>query len=158
MLYSLRKAACEDLPAIYTFELAYIREIEPEVELRWINSIPLHLNQCIENLPRMTIAVDDKQAIGHAFWNRSDNLAETAEVGSVYVSIIARRQGIGRALLERCEQEAAAAGLKTMRLSVKRHNPAQALYKHMGYAYSRESEGYDVYEKALPSEKLRLEL
>ena len=149
MYFTIQPAAIQNLPNIYSFELAYIREIEPEVETSWIDAIPLHFGQWIENLPRLFIAVNGKQVLGHAFWEPSSDADETAEIGSIYVSIIARRQGIGRALLERCEQEAAAAGLKTMQLSVKRHNPAQALYRRMGYTISGELKGYDVYEKML---------
>ena len=149
MHFTIQPALIENLPNIYSFELAYIREIEPEAETRWINAIPLHLQQWIESLPRTFIAADSNQVLGHAFWEASGDADHAAEVGSVYVSVAARRQGVGRALLERCEQEASAAGMKKMRLSVKRHNPAQELYKAMGYAFSGESVKYDVYEKTL---------
>ena len=37
----VRRATMDDLPTIYTFELAYIQEIEPDAEACWNN--PAHL-------------------------------------------------------------------------------------------------------------------
>ena len=147
MPHFLRQAVCEDLPDICTFELAYIREIEPDMTARWLTAIPLHLRQWINSLPRMTVAVEDGQAVGYGFWE-NDADENQAVVSSLYVVPGARRRGIGWELLRRCEQEAAA-GVTWMELGVKRHNPAHLLYESAGYVFVHEQNGYDIYRKRL---------
>jgi putative acetyltransferase len=57
------------------------------------------------------------------------------EVKRMFVDPAARRRSLGRAILERIEQEAQHEGLRVMRLETGIHQPeALALYRRAGYA------------------------
>lgn len=65
----------------------------------------------------------------------------------LYVTPEARRQGIGRALMDRAREFARAAGAHSLELSTAKDNlPAQALYESLGYV--RDNNFY-TYELAL---------
>lgn len=53
-----------------------------------------------------------------------------------------RRQGIGRALLDRAIDEAVAAGVDTLHLEVRDGNPALELYRRCGFAQVGSRPGY----------------
>lgn len=65
-LYSIRRARATDLPSIYAGELDYIRQIEPEQEVRWSGGLYWHIKQWTSNLERMFIAECDGEASGTA--------------------------------------------------------------------------------------------
>jgi ribosomal protein S18 acetylase RimI-like enzyme len=57
-----------------------------------------------------------------------------AEITELYVQEAYRRRGVGRKLMELAEQHARKRGACQTTLLVNRHNePAQALYRHLGY-------------------------
>jgi hypothetical protein len=136
----IRKATVDDLPIVYTFELAYIQEIETEAEADWKKCIPLHLKQWIENLPRMFVASQGEEAIGHCFWQ-----AEGADAILASVYIVPSRQR----LLERFEEDARTCGFRRLTLGVHKENPALELYIHAGYAFTHTEGRYHYYEKTL---------
>jgi GNAT superfamily N-acetyltransferase len=146
MTIQIRKAAIEDLPIIYSFELAYILEIEPAAEAAWKNSMPGLLRQWIDNLPRMHLAVKGKDPIGHFFWQME---GKTALLASIFVTPSFRREGVGLSLLKRYEHDARENGFLHLKIGVHESNPASALYKAAGYHYSRRKDEYDYYEKEL---------
>ena len=150
MTIQIRKAAIEDLPVVFSFELGYIQEIEPAAEAAWKNSIPGLLRQWIDNLPRMYIAVHGTDPVGHFFWQLE---GKTALLASIYVSPSYRRKGIGLLLLKRYEQDARENGFPQLKIGVHESNPASGLYKAAGYHYSRSKDEYDYYEKDLAAEK-----
>ncbi len=133
-----------DIPTVYTFERAYIREIEPAEEPRWSAAIHAHLTQWIAHLPRMFVATLDGQIIGHCFWQPD---AADAVLASLYVVPAARRQGLGRRLLRRFEQDALRQGFTRLRLGVHENNPAQSLYERAGYHPTHSHGRYRDYEK-----------
>ena len=63
-------------------------------------------------------------------------------LNDLYVLPDARRQGIGKALLERARQHASATGAKGLVLETAIDNPAQYLYELMGYKRDREFFSY----------------
>lgn len=64
-------------------------------------------------------------------------------LNDLYVLPDARRQGIGRALLKRAQQFASETGAKGLVLETAIDNPAQNLYRLMGY--QRDQEFYSYY-------------
>jgi ribosomal protein S18 acetylase RimI-like enzyme len=64
-------------------------------------------------------------------------------LNDLYVLPNARRQGIGKALLDRARQHAATTGAKGLMLETAIDNPAQNLYRLMGY--QRDEEFYSYY-------------
>jgi ribosomal protein S18 acetylase RimI-like enzyme len=64
-------------------------------------------------------------------------------LNDLYVLPDARRQGIGRALLKRAQQFATETGAKGLVLETAIDNPAQNLYRLMGY--QRDQEFYSYY-------------
>jgi GNAT superfamily N-acetyltransferase len=63
-------------------------------------------------------------------------------LNDLYVLPDARRQGVGKALLQRARQFAAATGAKGLVLETAIDNPAQYLYELMGYQRDREFYSY----------------
>lgn len=64
-------------------------------------------------------------------------------LNDLYVLPNARRQGIGKALLDKARQHAIATGAKGLMLETAIDNPAQKLYKQMGY--QKDEEFYSYY-------------
>ncbi|OGO08476.1 MAG: hypothetical protein A3K46_02330 [Chloroflexi bacterium RBG_13_60_9] len=146
MTIQIRKATIHDLPRVYSFELAYIREIEPAAEERWKDSIPLHLRQWISNIPRMSMAIQEMDPIGYCFWQVA---GKAAVLASIFISPLWRRKGYGQILLKAFEQDAAENGFFLLRLGVHESNPASALYKSAGYHWTHKQDAYDYYEKEI---------
>lgn len=144
--FHIRRATPTDLPAVYSFELAYIQEIEPQAEPRWRSATPALLRQWTENLPRMFIAEREGQAAGHCFWQAEGG---TATLASLYVAPAWRRQGLGAALLAQFERDAAARGFAHLALGVYHGNPAQRTYERAGYQPTHSDGTYGYYEKRL---------
>jgi GNAT superfamily N-acetyltransferase len=65
--------------------------------------------------------------------SRNPNARHRAEIGKVLVHRRARRQGIGRALMEAAEAEARADGRWLLVLDTATGSPADALYRAMGW-------------------------
>jgi len=140
----VRKAEIQDLPTIYTFEYAYIKEIEPLAEQRWLSSLSTLLNQWISNLPHTFIGNEDENQIGYFSWQIEGNKALLA---SIYVIPTWRRKGYGMQLLNKFETDAREKGYKQLKLGVVKTNPAKALYKIAGYQLIEINETYENYEK-----------
>jgi hypothetical protein len=64
----IRRATVMSLPQVYEFELADIREIEPQQEERWKGAIVGLLRQWTTNLGRMWFAEEDGKTVGYCFW------------------------------------------------------------------------------------------
>jgi ribosomal-protein-alanine N-acetyltransferase len=144
MSLCIRKAEIQDLPIIYTFEYAYIKEIEPLAEQRWVNSIPALLHQWISNLPHSFIGNEGENQIGYFSWQIEGNKALLA---SIYILPAWRRKGYGLQLLNKFEVDAGEKGYKQLQLGVIKTNPAKVLYKAAGYQLIEINETYENYEK-----------
>jgi [ribosomal protein S18]-alanine N-acetyltransferase len=141
----LRPARATDLPEVYSGELDYMRQIEPEHEARWQQAMRAHLRQWTENLERMTVAERAGRFAGYAFW-QVDGYA--AVLASIYVARELRGAGLGRCLLERFIAEAGARGHRTLLLGVHRDNPARFLYEKSGFVFTHEDGPYRHYRYA----------
>ncbi|CAN7540347.1 GNAT family N-acetyltransferase [Caballeronia sp. 15715] len=148
-LYSIRRARATDLPAIYAGELDYIRQIEPEQEVRWSGGMYWHIKQWASNLERMFVAQHDGEASGYCFWEAHDN---TAVLASIYVQGERRGAGLGRRLLDEFIADARAQGFAALTLGVKADNPARSLYEGAGFVYTHDHGGYRHY--AYPAERI----
>jgi GNAT superfamily N-acetyltransferase len=144
--FRVRRATVEDLPEVASFELSYIREIEPASEAAWKDAIPTLLRQWVTNLSRMFVAELGVEPVGHCFWLRD---GETAVLASVYVSPPARGDGCGRLLLETFERDAADHGFRRLALQVHRTNSARRLYVGAGYRPTQPDGDYDCYGKVV---------
>jgi ribosomal-protein-alanine N-acetyltransferase len=141
-LYSIRRARATDLPSIYAGELDYIRQIEPEQEVRWSGGLYWHIKQWTSNLERMFIAECNGEASGYCFWEAHGN---TAILASIYVQGARRRAGLGRRLLGEFIADARAQGFATLTLGAKPDNPARTLYEGAGFIYTHDNDGYCHY-------------
>jgi len=146
MSYIVRRSTINDLPDVYSFELAYIKEIEPTAEQRWRNATHALLRQWISNLPRMFIAIHGMESIGHCFWQIEGT---DALLASIYVVPSWRKQGYGLLLLHSYEQDAIEQGFTRLTLGVHETNSARALYTHAGYSKTHKDNGYEYYEKII---------
>ncbi|HUY78611.1 MAG TPA: GNAT family N-acetyltransferase [Ktedonobacterales bacterium] len=72
------------------------------------------------------------------------NGAHRAEVQKLMVTLAARRQGIGRTLLDAIEDEARLDGRTLLVLDTQRGSPAEALYAQHGYTRVGVIPGYTV--------------
>ncbi len=93
------------------------------------------------------------------------NGSHRAEINKLLVHPAARRLGLGRALMQRVEAEAVAAGRQLLLLDTVTGSPAQALYAGLGYqlvgvvpAYARrpQDDGFDptsVMCKSIPTQR-----
>ena len=113
----IRRAGVRDLPLVYAFELAYIKEIEPAAEAAWHDALQRQLEHWITCLPHMFVAERHGEAVGECFWQTGEGGALLA---SLCVAPAARRRGVGRLLLEAFERDAAAAGFSCLALGVYR--------------------------------------
>ncbi len=146
MDYSIRLCTLEDLPDIYTHELAYIREIEPGSEQRWTAAIPKHLKQWISLLDTTFILDNGAETIGHFSWMDQDGKALLV---SIYIQPPYRRLGLAGRLMDRFEDEARKHGRRECILGVFETNPAEKLYQNRGYLFTDDSGAYRNYIKHL---------
>ena len=146
MTYTIQRARATDLAAVCTFELAYIREIEPDAEARWKDALPRHIAQWTQNLPRMFIAFYAGQPVGHCFWQVD---GARAVLASLYVLPEHRRRGVATRLLQRYEADAARHGSTHLTLGVYENNPARALYERAEYCWAQTDSSYHYFEKPL---------
>jgi [ribosomal protein S18]-alanine N-acetyltransferase len=140
----IRKAGVRDLPLVYAFELAYIREVEPAAEAVWRDALQPQLEHWIACLPHMFVAERHGEVVGECFWQTGEGGALLA---SLCVAPAARRRGVGRLLLEAFERDAAAAGFSRLALGVFRGNPARAFYVAEGYVATRTDGVYEYFQK-----------
>ena len=94
-------------------------------------------------MQRVAFVAQSQQALGGfaaASWLPQES---AAELESLVVDPIYRRQGVGSALLRACMRFAALAGASSMRLEVRMSNAAaQALYQRHGFAPTGIRRGY----------------
>jgi [ribosomal protein S18]-alanine N-acetyltransferase len=141
-VYSIRRARATDLPAIYAGELDYIRQIEPEQEVRWRDGLYWHIKQWTNDLDRMFIAECSGETTGYCFWEAHGNAAVLA---SIYVLRDRRGVGLGRQLLAEFITDARTQGFATLTLGVKPDSPARALYERAGFVYTHHNGSYCHY-------------
>ncbi|MFL9875665.1 GNAT family N-acetyltransferase [Paraburkholderia megapolitana] len=139
----IRKAHPTDLPFIYSGELDYIRNIEPEQEAGWKNAIPAHLRQWTSNLDRMFVVEHEGKVVGYCFWQTDD---QKAVLASIYVATEQRRHGLGTRLFDKFVEDASAHGHTHLIVNVHINNPARALYEAAGFQRVRERADYLDYE------------
>src|SRR5207249_4767423 len=125
-------------PAVLTMaELARVAPVRPRVVvgdgavryaeevIRWIGTAPVPL----ESLPpaaTLLLALVDREGTGRA--------ADEGEILNLGVAPAHRRQGIGRALVQRVLQELAGLGVRTVYLEVRASNAsARQLYESLGF-------------------------
>lgn len=144
----LRPATIDDLPAILRYERDYLRTVEPESVAGWTESIDKNLQLWIECLPTTVVlevqGSDDPDPAGLAMWVVE---GEAATLVTIHVSRHHRRTGLGRVLLDAFEQQAAARGVRLLRLGVHRANPARALYEQAGYEVVGTDGDYVLFER-----------
>jgi len=155
----IRRASATDLPQVYEFELAYIREIEPQQEERWKAAIAGLLRQWTTNLGRMWFAEEDGKTVGYCFWSpvRGGEIRDpiilrevgSAVLASIYVLPSARRLGWGRRLVQQFELDAVGQGFRQLTLGVHENNPARWLYEQCGYECMKLEDNYRYYRKAM---------
>ena len=141
-IHSIRRARATDLPAIYAGELDYIRQIEPEQEVRWRDGMAWHIKQWTNDIDRMFIAQSGGEVTGYCFWEAHGNAAVLA---SIYVLRDRRGAGLGRRLLVEFINDARTQGFATLTLGAKPDNPARALYERAGFVYTHDKGGYCHY-------------
>ena len=82
------------------------------------------------------VARDDQGIVGsvqlHPAW--APNQPHRADIAKLLVHHRARRQGLGTRLMQRIEQEAQQAGFSLLILDTKRDNPAEYLYRQLGWS------------------------
>lgn len=142
----IKQATIEDLPLIYANELAYIKEIEPTNEPRWMKSIPNHLNQWIKMIQTTYIISNESGNIGHYSWVCNDDCALLC---SIYIKPQYRRLGFASMLLFNFENDALSSGLTELSLGVVVGNPAEKLYQSSMYQFISCRDGYNYYLKIL---------
>ena len=127
LLRKLRTRALMDAPEAFA---QTIGEIQDEPETYW--------QQLAKNLRlshhEFFIAFLDEEPIGMTYGHLEAVDRRVAQVGSMWVSPMARGKGIGKQLLHGAMSWAAAQGAKRMRLWVTAGNsPATKLYKSSGF-------------------------
>jgi ribosomal-protein-alanine N-acetyltransferase len=140
--HSIRRARATDLPTVYSGELDYIRQIEPQQEARWKDALYWHIKQWADDLERMFVVQCDTEIGGYCFWEIHNDAAVLA---SIYVAPERRRDGLGKQLLASFMEDAQAAGFSTLKLGVKADNPARYLYERNGFIYTHDEGGYRHY-------------
>jgi|WetSurMetagenome_2_1015567.scaffolds.fasta_scaffold560636_1 GNAT superfamily N-acetyltransferase len=150
MTFQIRNAIITDIPDVYSFEFAYMQEIEPELMDGWRNSLQQLLRQWITNLPRMFIGLIGSDPIGHCFWQME---GKSALLASIYLSPGWRRKGYGLLLLKKFEQDAGNNGFSHLQIGVHESNPAAAFYAYTGYQWTHKHNSYDYYEKEMENKK-----
>lgn len=145
-MLTLRSANVTDLPSIYRGEQDYIRRWEPDHEAAWRLQLERHLTRWVDNFDRLTIASLDGQFAGYSLWTPEQGFAELCTIN---VSEVYRRNGIGRALLEAYRMAAGQDGFVQLSLSVRPDNPARLMYERAGFVcVGTGSNGYLRYERA----------
>ena len=127
LLRKLRTRALMDAPEAFA---QTIRGIQDEPETYW--------QQLAKNLRlshhEFFIAFLNEEPVGITYGHLEAVDRRVAQVGSMWVSPMARGKGIGKQLLHRTMSWAAAQGAKRMRLWVTAGNsPATKLYKSSGF-------------------------
>lgn len=127
LLRELRVRALTDAPDAFA---QTIEEIQGEPEAYW--------QQLAKNLRfshhEFFIAFLNEEPIGITYGHQEAVDRHVAQVGSMWVSPMARGKGIGKQLLHRAMSWATAQGAKRMRLWVTVGNsPAMKLYKSSGF-------------------------
>ena len=144
----LRSATIDDLPAILRYERDYIRTIEPESAAGWAESIDRNLALWIECLPTTVVlevpGSDDVDPAGFAMWLVEDSAATLV---TIQVARHHRRAGFGRTLLRAFEERAIVEGARVLKLGVRRHNPARALYERAGWDVAGTDGDYVLFER-----------
>jgi len=135
--YVIRPATVDDVEAVRAIRNAAIRdgialwtgvELTPEAAAEWVG----------EHLARgaMLVAEIDEVVVGYAGygqWRAKEGYRYTVD-DSIYLSAAAQGRGIGRALLERLVELAAAAGMHVMIADIEAGNTASiALHEKLGF-------------------------
>lgn len=145
MALILRQACVADIPSIYRGEQDYIRRWEPDHEDAWRLQLERHLTRWVENFDRLTVATKDNQFAGYSLWVPEQDYAELCTIN---VSQICRRNGIGRTLLDAYAATAKQRGFTRLSLSVHPDNPAGLMYERAGFiCMGTGSHGYLRYER-----------
>ena len=92
------------------------------------------------------IVLVDGQRVGRIVLDRA---AEAWELVDIALLAEYRNRGLGTALIQRLQTEAAAAG-KPLRLTVLKGHRAARLYKRLGFVKNRETEVHDEMEWCFP--------
>ncbi|MGE3268548.1 MAG: N-acetyltransferase family protein [Chloroflexota bacterium] len=92
----------------------------------------------------LLLAEEDGRIVGSAQLHLEPraNGNHRAEVAKVMVSPVARRRGLGRAFMERLEQEARQCGRTLLVLDTREGDPSNILYQAMGYQEAGRIPGY----------------
>jgi GNAT superfamily N-acetyltransferase len=105
-----------------------------------VESVDTLLNRVVETGGSLLVAELDGAVVGHmALWfDRMppfvrEELRDYAYLGDLFVREAHRSQGIGRALIAEAERLARARGVKRILLGVLPGNPAEAVYRKLGY-------------------------
>lgn len=145
MTLILRQAHVTDLPSIYRGEQDYIRSWEPTHEDTWRLQLERHLTRWVENFDRLTVANIDAQFAGYSLWTPEQDYAELCTIN---VSQVYRRNGVGLSLLNAYAATAKQNGFAYLRLSVRPDNPAALMYERAGFScMGTDSHGYLRYER-----------
>lgn len=145
MALILRQACVTDIPSIYRGEQNYIRHWEPGHEDAWRLQLERHLTRWVENFDRLIVAIKDNQFAGYSLWIPEQDYAELCTIN---VSQIYRRNGIGRTLLDAYADTAKQRGFTHLSLSVHPDNPARLMYERAGFiCMGIGSHGYLRYER-----------
>ncbi|WP_345985633.1 GNAT family N-acetyltransferase [Sulfurimonas sp. HSL-1656] len=88
------------------------------------------MTEQIQNGYRYSFLYDGETAVGYCATVPED---DALKVSKLYVLKTVRGKGGGHLMLEHCEAEAKARGLKRLVLTVNRHNPSVAFYEREGF-------------------------
>lgn len=129
----IRPAEMDDLPRILEIE----RESFPEDP--WTAS--MFEEELSNSLKYFTVAEEDDEIIGFADTFLMEDIC--AEIFDIAVAKNARRQGVGKALMEDIIDRAADSGVDRLQLEVRAGNdPAVALYESLGFESTGTREDY----------------
>ena len=100
----------------------------------------------------MFVARDGDRIVGSTLLDRSrnPNSPHRAEIGKVIVLRSARRQGVGRALMQAAEERARADGRWMLILDTVTGSPAAALYESLGWQTVGTIPAYALDTKGVP--------
>ncbi len=137
---SFRKAAKRDVPQLASLYASTFAQ--------WIdgNTAPAYMDSMVED-PHFDFTVAEDRP-GHiaGFIVSNHILLEThafVNVDVMAVDTAFRRHGLGKALMDKCEESANQAGARMMTLQVVEYNePAKKLYESLGYNVIERTENY----------------
>lgn len=138
----LRRARIGDLPTIWLGELAYMREIEPEHEARWVEATDRNLASWIAGLDRTMVLEIDGEPAGYETWVPN---GDAAVLTTIHVFDGYREAGRGTLLLRTFISDARTHGFTDLALGVHRDNPARRLYEKCGFVHTHDEGGYRYY-------------